>query len=255
MKSIFLFILAILVSSLVYSQSKEDTTKYANPSVQKETTVPSTHRIGLNVGGSNPLGEYSEFDENSESSGYADGGISIGISYQYNFQDNFALSVLYSSTANKFNAQAFVNQLSKEQPSVNWQVDADPYTIGCFMVGLKGYIGDEVKAYINPMFGYGVMTSPHVAITASNGINTLTQHIRESEPSSSGIFGLSFGIDFLVSDLISINIDGTYLNSEFEIERVLDTFDPNNGSPQVVRTISDQPFEVLNFSLGIGFNF
>ena len=254
MKRLLPFILTILLSSFAYSQSREDTNQYAKPSIQKESKVRTKHRIGLNIGGSNPLGDYSDIDENSESSGYADGGISIGISYQYNFQDNFSLSVLYGSTANKFNAQAFVNQLSREEPNVNWLVEADPYAVGFFMVGLKWYVGDEVKAYINPMFGYGVMTSPHVAIASSNGTNTITQHIRESDPSGSGVLGVSFGIDFLVSDLISINIDGTYLNSEFEVERILDTFD-DMGNSIVIRTTSDQPYQVLNFSLGIGFNF
>jgi len=99
------------------------------------------------------------------------------------------------------------------------------------------------------------MTSPQVEILATDGSTTVSQLIRESDPVASAILGVSFGIDFLVSDLISINIDGTYLSSEFEIERVLDTFDPNNGRPQVVRVVSDQPYKVLNFSLGVGFNF
>ncbi|MEQ8624608.1 MAG: outer membrane beta-barrel protein [Vicingaceae bacterium] len=254
MKKLFPFTTAILLTFVSYSQVSEGTTEYAAPSVEKEEIVPTKHRIGINIGGSSPKGEYSAIDQNEESSGYADGGISVGLSYQYNMHESFAVSFLYGSTANKFNAQAFVDQLSREEPNVNWRVEADPYSVGFVMVGVKGFIGDQVKAYVNPMFGYGIMTSPNVQIIASNGANSISQQIRESDPEGSGILGVSFGIDFLVSELISINIDGTYLNSEFEIERVLDTFDPN-GRPQVVRVTNDQPYEVLNFSLGIGFNF
>lgn len=255
MKKILPFITAILLTFVSYSQGREETTEYAAPSAEKELIVPTKHRIGFNIGGSSPKGEYSSIDQDEESSGYADGGISLVLSYQYNGHENFAISFLYGSTGNKFNAQALANQLSQEDPRLNWRVEANPYTTTFFMAGVKGYIGDQVKAYINPMAGFGIMTSPQVEVIADDGSTSISQLIRESDPASSALLGVSFGIDFLVSDLISINIDGTYLSGEFEIERVLDTFDPNNGRPQVVREISDQPYKVLNFSLGIGFNF
>jgi len=128
MKKLFPLIVAILLYSVGLAQSREDSTEYAAPSTQKETLIQTKHRIGLNIGGSSPKGEYSAIDQDEESSGYADGGLSLGLSYQYNAHESFALSFLYGSTANRFNAQAFVNQLSEEEPSLSWQVEADPYS-------------------------------------------------------------------------------------------------------------------------------
>jgi len=254
MKKLFPLFVAILLYSVGLAQSREETTEYASSADDTKEVVKKQHRFGINIGGSKTLQEYSETDQYSEASGYADGGYSLFISYQNNFHEGISFSLLYGFTANKFNAQTFAEQLSRREPSVSWRVDADPYNVDHFMTGVKFFGGDVVKVYVNPLIGFGIMTSPKVDIIASDGNFSVSQEIRESEPSSSFIYGASFGIDFLVSDLVSINIDGTYLKSEFEIEQFLETFDAM-GRPKVIRSEYDQPYEVFNFSLGIGLNF
>lgn len=254
MKNLVLFTLAILLSTITFSQSRKDTTEFNRTPIFNKVKKLKQHRISLNFGRSNPLGDFSENDQYSDNSGYADGSLSIGISYQYRVHESFLVSLLYGSTANKFKAQVVENQLSSLEPRLRWRVEADPYSVRYFMVGAKGYIGDEVKGYINPMFGYGIMIAPQVNVVASDGTNSASQLLRESDPAGSTVLGVSFGIDFMLSEVISINIDGTYLTSEFDIEQVFDTFDLNGNVKRITR-IYDQPYEVLNFSLGLGLHF
>ena len=254
LKRTFFFVAAITISFCSISQSREESTEEATKELLKEKRPLTKHRIGLNIGGSTALGVYSDIDQSSSSSGYAEGGLSLALSYQYSFNENFAGTFLYGSAANKFAAQAFVNQLSFQEPNLNWRVEANPYGIGFMMFGVKASYGDGIKAYVNPMIGFGSMIAPLIDITADNGISSVDQRIRESDPSGATMIGLSFGIDFSISKLISINLDGTYLTSEFDIDQEFETFD-DNGSPIVLMSTYTQPYSAIIFNVGIGFNF
>src|SRR5690606_27055093 len=101
MKFLLSLIFTLLLTSLCYSQSREETIA----SKEAYENSYTKHRIGLNSGGSSAMGEYSEVNQNKEGSGYAEGGLSIGLNYHYSFNQNFAISFLYGSSANRFNAQ------------------------------------------------------------------------------------------------------------------------------------------------------
>lgn len=251
MRIIFLFICCLFFSEAIQSQVLEGNEIIPTT---KEPIAYKKHRIGLNIGGSSASGDYAEIDPSKEGSGYAEGGLSIALSYQYSFDKNFAATFYYGSGANRFNAQIYANQLAIQEPSFNWRVEANAYGVGYVMFGIKGYTGETFKVYANPMIGFGSMIAPQVDIIASDGINSISQRIRESEPSSSTMLGISFGADIKASELISINLDCSYFSSEFNIESELETFDVN-GNPIVLNAAYTQPFSALNFSVGIGFHF
>jgi len=227
---------------------------FAALSQESSSSNYTTHRIGLNIGFSSALNNFGDTDADSDKAGFAKGGIIFDLSYNYRFDENLALSINYGSTANTFDAQSFANILGREEPGLDWTVEANPYGIGYFTAGVKGMTGDNVIAYLNPMIGFASMIAPEIGITATDRTTSLSQTVRESDPSVAFIFGLAFGIDIKASDLISINFEGLYLNSEFEIDQEIDTFDAQ-GNPVLVSSNYDQPYSTLNFSLGIDFNF
>jgi len=122
------------------------------------------------------------------------------------------------------------------------------------MFGLKAFTEGKTKASINPMLGVGAMIAPQVDITASNGVNSIDQRTRESDAVLALAIGISAGVDIEASDLISINLDVTYLHSNFEVDQELETFDMN-GNPVVVTETTDFPYGSILLSAGIGFNF
>tara|TARA_B100000508_G_scaffold136972_1_gene130752 strand:+ start:363 stop:1088 length:726 start_codon:yes stop_codon:yes gene_type:complete len=227
---------------------------YSFAQTEEKTNNVKKHRIGLNIGAATANGDFSSTDASNENSGFAEAGFTFNISYQYNFDKNFSATFLYGSAAYTFDAQSYVEELANITPTVNWRVEAESYGIGYTMFGLKAFSDGNTKAYINPMIGVGAMITPQVDINASNGINSIDQRIRESDAVLALVFGISGGIDITASDMISINIDVTYLNSNFEVEQELESFDMN-GNPIVVRETSDFPYGSILLSAGVGFNF
>lgn len=241
MKTILLFSLAIFS---FYSIAQQE----------EQTNNIKKHRIGLNIGAATVNGDFSDIDASNENSGFAEPGFTFNISYQYSFDKNFAATFLYGSAGYSFDAQSYAEALAEITPTLNWRVEAESYGIGYTMFGLKAFSDGNTKAYINPMLGVGAMITPQVDINASNGINSIDQRIRESDAVLGLVFGISGGVDISASDLISINIDVTYLNSNFEVEQELETFDIN-GNPVVVRETSDFPYGSILLTAGVGFNF
>lgn len=237
MKKINLVLIALLVTTMTYAQ------------------VENPHRIGFNIGGSSANGDYADDDSNNDDSGFAEGGVSILLSYQYTFNENIAVSVIYGSSANSFNAQGFADELARESPNINWRVEAEPYGVGYFLAGPKGIVGKKIKAYFNPLVGYGAMIVPEVKVEASLNNISVDQTFRETDPTGAFLIGGSVGAEFVVSELISINLDLLYLSGNFkDIEQELETFD-SNGNPTISENTYSQNYSTTNFTVGIGFNF
>lgn len=216
------------------------------------------HKIGLMYGSSTAFGDFEDTDPNNDKSGFAENGRLIALTYEYQFNINFSATFFYGGVANSFNAAAYAQLIANQvqDPFVTITVAAEPYVVGTTMFGVRGIIGDKVKAYLNPMIGFGSMITPEIDIIANNRAigARVDQRIREGEPDGAFVVGLSLGADIMVSDGFSINVDYTTLSATFEPTLELETFDAN-GNPTVITTTGDLPFSTGSISLGIGVHF
>ena len=247
------------VNKVEYKTANEVNITNSNATQELSPDWQTKHKIGLNIGYSSAIGLFGSYDEDDGDEdygpGFAKGGFSYNLSYQYSFTENFAATFIWGGGANKFDAQSYANVLSDVEPNLNWSVEAEPYTMGCVLIGAKAMVGQKVKGYINPVIGTSSIIAPEVKIIATYGGASVTQKIRESDIYRSIIYGGSIGVDFQVSSLISLNLDLLVLAAKFkDVERDLETFD-SNGNPMVTTIKGNQKYSTSNLTIGIGFNF
>src|SRR5690606_13472907 len=96
----------------------------------------------------------------------------ISFSYQYRFHKNIAGTIHYGSTTNNLDHGSFQESIKTDihnhptpyKPAVWMDWETEPYRTNFTMIGVKTFIGEKVKAYINPMIGYGKMVAPSIDV-------------------------------------------------------------------------------------------
>jgi hypothetical protein len=250
------------VSKVEYKTSTEANITNSNATQESSSSIDwqTKHKIGFNIGHSAAIGLFGSYDDDDGDedygAGFAKGGFSYNLSYQYSFTDNFAATFVWGGGANQFNAEEYVALFADSDVNgLAWDVEADPYTAGYVMIGLKASVGNEkVKGYINPVFGRCAIVDGDVKVTASSGGSSSYFTLEETDPFPGLIYGGSVGADFRVSELININLDLLFLHSNIEdVERTLDYDDPSLSD--IDFTDGKQKYSTANFTVGIGFNF
>ncbi len=240
-----LLILLTVISSVLSAQEESSASYFAK------------HRIGFNLGGSSAQSAYSDASIEDTDAGFAEGGISYRLTYEYRIDENKSATFLLGRARNGLASESFANILNVNDrvDTVRWNVNADDYQLAFGLVGIKLIHGEAVRIYVNPMLGVASMTSPEVRIRAKRQSGAIiNQKIRESDPATAIMLGISGGLDFDLSDIVSLNFDVLYLTSEFKLTSELETFD-SNGSPDILSETGDQPYSTLNISVGLGINF
>lgn len=214
------------------------------------------HKLSFNIGGSSPQSAYKKTNTDDDA-GFAESGMSFRFTYEYRIDESKAATFLIGRIRNSFASEIFTNRLDQLDgvDSIRWNTTADDYQLGFGMVGIKLMHGEAVRIYVNPMLGFASLTSPEVRIRTRfpSGI-IVNQTVRESDPASALMLGVSAGVDMDLSDNVNLNFDVLYLTSEFDLTAQFETFD-SNGNPDVVIQSGSQPYSTLNISVGIGVNF
>lgn len=241
MKNILIFIILSLPLVL-----------FAQAQAQTEEKIRK-HTLGLYIGGASSLGDFGSQDITNENAGLAEGGVILGILYQYKFDDNLAFTADYGGIAHNFNAQAFASAVAS-QSMTNTIVLSDPYAFGYLNIGIKAVTGDKFRAYINPSIGLSSFIAPEITINSIVFGNTITQTVQESDPSASINLNVGFGGEVQLSPLISLNLDFDYFTSKHEYDQVIETFDAN-GAPTLEILEIEQTYKSFNTSVGLNFSF
>lgn len=140
-----------------------------------------TLSIEYSFGNSIPLGDFGEANSQNSGSGYANTGFSshAGIRYQLN-DGGFNILLSAQSQANTFDVAAYDREITLLDPSLDWSVTADIYSMSALLVGFQQNFNISDKTDIgviaqlglsfaeDPMMSVMEFTSGYWAIYANN---------------------------------------------------------------------------------------
>lgn len=245
MNKVILLVAALVLSTAAFAQSFE-----------------TKNTISIRFGQSNPLGDFKGFDSDKSGQGYAMNGINFGLNYEHQLDENFRFTLGLSSSGNIMNDELLTDQLTSQvqeqlqSDDVTAKFNQAAYGLSFVNVGFKYLFGGEkVKMYINPVFGFANFVNPEQEVDLTIVGNVNNAKITTSEFSDlSFAFGANTGFEFRASELISINLNFEYINSSFDLELENETraFD---GSISTSDFKTRQNYEILNTTIGVGFNF
>jgi hypothetical protein len=229
MDRIVISIALIIFSISALSQARSE--------VSYEIGIERKHKVGVNIGGSAATGDFGNDDLYDENSGLASGGVLLNVNYQLRFNKNLTGTFLYGMNINSFNSQALERGLNRGDTIYN--VIASPYLTVIGLVGLKATIGEKFRPYVNPVVGPAIMVTPTIdAESFYDYYETVT-----SDVGATFIYGASFGIDYNITELLSLNLDVLFLKGTFMIEDEysLEAYELN--------------YSTRNITVGVGLNF
>jgi len=140
-----------------------------------------TLSIDVSYGSSIPLGDFGEANSQNSGSGYANTGFSshTGIKYQLN-EGGFHILLGAQAQANTFDAAAYDREITLLDPSLDWSVKADVYSLSAFLVGFQQDFSVSEKTQVgvvaqmglsfaeDPMMSVLEYTSAYWAVYSNN---------------------------------------------------------------------------------------
>ena len=122
-------------------------------------------------GFSTPLGDFGEANSQNSGSGYANTGYSshAGIRYQLN-DGGFNILLSAQSQANAFDVAAYDREITLLDPSLNWSVTADIYSMSAFLAGLQQdfKVSDKTQIGVLAQLGLSFAEDPMMSVMELN---------------------------------------------------------------------------------------
>ena len=228
-------------------------------SVQAQDSSSYTHhRIGIDFGVAIPSGFFAATDKDNIQAAYAKNGYDFNISYEYQFHKYLSATIQGGATGFFIDEDEMEDQIIRANGPQFTKPEAKTtaHAIGSALVGIKGIYGTKViKVYVNPVFGYSRMRSAELALSKTdiNGSSSLLQEAYMSDMTM--IYGINYGAWVQLTDFIDLRVNVGHLSSEYDLEPEISTTDNAGNKTDVVDTKFKQPFETVNITAGIGFNF
>ena len=224
--------------------------------VKEKENYQTKNKLSLQLGAAKPLGSLSSYDFGSEESGYASGGVSFGLIYEYYFHPSVAITANYNSMRLAFNTGELERDFNNNNNnSLNFSVSSDNYIYNHYSIGIKTAFGNKVvRGYFNPVIGYSKLKFPEISIYISDsGQNA--EIIYEETEDSQIMYGINIGSDIRVSDIISIGFNfGYFTSSSFLVETNIEE-NQNGRTYNSIELEYEISFSAISSTICLSFNF
>ena len=166
------------------------------------------------------MGDFASKDADNNSAGWANTGAIFDISFAYKLgEGNFGITALLRGQANFLDTDALTNELFLQEPSVNWAVESDAWSVSGFMIG--GFrtfpMSEKVSFDTKILIGFSSASSPELTIT---DINSTAWVIQKSSSATSFAYLLGVGFKFSVGNRIYLMTNIDYFGSKPEFSNV-----------------------------------
>jgi hypothetical protein len=205
--------------------------------------------IGVSLGSSIPLGDYSSKDADNETAGWANPGAVFDVSFGYKLgAGKVGLCALLRGQANYVDAQSYANALASQVAGVNWSVQGGYWGMGGFLFGGFGSLQVSETVLFEPrvMLGFLNASNPEITISVSGpgGSYWIKQN---STSARSFAYLVGGGLRFNIGKRMSLltNLDYMAAQPEFINVQLLDS-DGNLSSDSW-----SQEIVTLNLSAGL----
>ncbi|MCF6341367.1 MAG: outer membrane beta-barrel protein [Bacteroidales bacterium] len=208
--------------------------------------------IGLSIGPSFPLGDFSHAEIADSTSGWAKTGFAIQISYAYRIAHNFGITALGLYSGNKFNASKYKEELEILHPDYGVSIETRRnWSSGGMLLGpyLHFPLSDAISWDIRALFGFYGGYSPQFIIRATQKVTgEKAEYIRQSGKDFSFGYSVGTGFTFELSNYY-ILIFADYLGSPVQFDNVIGW--DWVGEPYT--TSFKQEISYVSLTFGIGF--
>lgn len=177
--------------------------------------------VGIIFGPSIPIEAYGSKDINTEYAGYADRGSFFNININYKWTDDIGIVALLNVSSQPFDNKRFVDNVSASTPGIYWEIDANRWRVGGFMLGLYRpfTLKNKNKNYLElrGMIGFLTTTSPELNMYMNDGTSyAIVEQSSVSVSSFSYLIGTVFNLNLQNNLRLLVNIDILQTTPEFE---------------------------------------
>ncbi len=199
-----LIILLLFVSQLVYGQGV------------------SRQYVGLSIGPSIPLSDFSKSLLNDSTSGFAKTGLALSFNYAYRLSHNFGIQLLINYSSNAINNSKYKNQLETAHPNYGVSIESTKnWSSGGIFLGpyLRFPITRALSLDVRALGGYFGSYSPNVTIrtTNLNDLNDKGEYYIVSSRASNFGYLLGGGFKYRLGSYY-ILLNGDYINSTLKFK-------------------------------------
>jgi len=207
--------------------------------------------IAISAGLSIPAGEFASKDLNSPSAGIAATGGMLDLSAGFKLGKNFGITALYRGYSNPVDDEAFLDELKRNYPTINWKVESEGWSMKGIMFGGYGSfpVGAGNTNFIaRAMVGFMKASSPEVKLTGTLNGSSAWEQLNSISASSSLAFLLGAGFKFNVESKVCLLLNVDYLGTSPEFQNP--TISTSAGT--LTGDTYKQNIGVLSISVGIG---
>lgn len=265
-----LFLLSILFFQICEAQLDRDRQLSFDRDKYEENLIKKgliTVEGGIGI----PFNEFASKSIASNTSGYAQNGFNITLSFRYAFTPTLGATFKFLNTSNPFDAQTYQNQLNQNSAPyiLNYSTLSTNYQINGFMAG-PTYIIPSRKmnfetsvcvGYLNGTLPANSLTfTPGLPVqlnTTSGVINTKILNFSQTAYSASN-FAVSFDIAFryMLSKNLIFTASADVLITDLTFKSMMQSLTDTAGYIYT-GSIPDylQPFRLIHLKIGIGYQF
>lgn len=253
-KEILAFALCVLNVITAFAQSKPN--KEPNNSTKGFATI--------NIGIGKPTGTFASTDFDNYIAGYARTGVMVDLSLGYKITPNLGITAMYRDQKNAIDINAYEKDWedfynsNSSNGSASVIVEAEPYRLNSFLIGIYGSFQLSNKLSIEPkvLSGYSFAILPDMTEDIySSGKHLITYHSQRAQTSTvSTIIGIGFNYD--ISEEINLKFNIDYHAAYAEWNNVSKSFRGHVTNEYNKRYYDyTRLFSIVNTSIGIGFRF
>ena len=206
-----------------------------------------TLSIDVSYGSSIPLGDFAEANSQNSGSGYANTGLSshAGIRYQLN-DGGFHILLGAQSQVNTFDVAAYDREITLLDPSLDWSVKADLYSLSAFLVGFQQdfKVSEKTQTLVVAQMGLSFAEDPMMSLMEFN-----TGYWLVSSSNYSAAVAFKFGGQARVqfANNFYLTVSANYLASDHEFTNTELFF--SDGDYQ--QSSFSKKFNTFNIQLGL----
>jgi len=236
------------IQSISYGNRNEQTKNIDNgttPNFQKNC-------ISFNMGGSIPSGDYASTNiTGNEKAGCAESGRYFDFKYTHLLTTNLGFGVKLSGSSCDFKTAPMTSEL-KTQTGYTWTANSPDWFCSSLLGGIIINFKDKSDTHYEFSLWGGSMglASPEMNYSCTVSNTTYWMKYNSTTENAWG-YDIGFSISHLISKHWSLAANIDYMSSSFSFNNIEGT--NSIGQSQTLKL--DQPFDVINISAGLGYNF
>jgi hypothetical protein len=252
MKSIrfFLFIFILFLSTNSFSQLS----KPGSEGVQ----VFRSERgyIGINVGPSIPISDFSKSDINNSSSGYAKIGYSIEGNASIRITPIISLGIMSFFNTNSTNLQPIIDYMKSSYPGYSWSGNSNDWHLYGFFGGISySYpVSPKVSTEMRALGGWLGAKSPELLVSSTSGSDYNIFKI-ESKYVNTWSYLLAMNIKYKLTNVLSVFGNIEFLGSNPNFRNVHTILNVNGTTVTSNDASFNRKIDALILGIGLRYSF